>query len=204
LPHDYADLAIIASGDAYLPCYLISGRDGRGPRSLVYTGIDDRRNDEYIERLLAGWPAVEQLLGPGDDEEERRCELANWQHKRDLELTQFAGWSDDSVLRLTLPAKNFLAKAPAGPRGEFSLIKLGSYVTPANYVLQLWCADAGTRREAALLQGLDYTDRGSRARKPDDVAQFLTRLCDRLEIAALSIADLRAYARRTGRGPLGI
>jgi hypothetical protein len=203
MPHDYTDLTVITSGEAYLPCYLITGRDGHRLRSLVYTGIDDRRDDEYIGRLLAGWPAVDQLLGAADDAEEQRGELAKWLHKRGLELTQLAGWSDDSVPRLTLPAKNFLTKTPVGGRGEFPLIKLGSYVTPASYVIQLWCTDTGTRREAALLQGLAY-NRGSRARKPPDLARFLARLCCRLEIDALNIADLRAYAQRTGRGPLGI
>ena len=204
MPHDYADLTVITSGGAYLPSYLIIGRDASGPRSLVYTGVDDASNDTYIERLLVGWPAIDQLLGAGDDAEERRGELTNWLHKRRLELTHLAGWSGDGVPRLILPAKKFLANPAAGARGEFSLTKLGSYATPANYVIQLWCTDADTRREAALLQGLVYADRGSRVRKPDDVTQFLARLCRRLEIATLSVADLRTYARRTGRGPLDI
>ena len=174
MPYDYDDLAVIKSGDAYLPCYLITARSGSGRRSLVYTGVDNSGNDAYIERLIAGWPAIDQLLSAEDDAEERRSELTSWLDKHSLSWTQLNSWSDDGVPRLTLPAKNFLAKTPARAKGEFPLRQLGTYVTPASHVVQLWCKDTNTRREAVLLRGLAYDQDGSRRRKADDVTQFLS------------------------------
>jgi hypothetical protein len=59
------------------------------------------------------------------------------------------------------------------------------------------------RRSAALERALQYDGEGRRS--DEDLTAFLDRLSARLELdAALTIADVTAYSRRTGRGSRGI
>lgn len=108
------------------------------------------------------------------------------------------------IPRLVLPASHFSAgDAPARGKGEFPLRQVGSYLTPHSFVIQLWCQSAKTRGEAALQRTLEYADATSR-RNEADVTAFLKQVSERLDAdTELAIADLRGYARRTGRGALG-
>jgi hypothetical protein len=121
----------------------------------------------------------------------------------------FRSWDDlrpagESVLRLELPPKRFPAwDAPAKVKGTFSLHRVGSYLTPHGIVFQLWCPDVETRRAAALERALHYDGEGRRA--DEDLTAFLGRVSARLELGTvLTIADVTAYSRRTGRGSRGI
>lgn len=92
---------------------------------------------------------------------------------------------------------------PAKAKGTFSLHRVGSYLTPHGFVFQLWCPEVEVRRAAALERALQYDGEGRRG--DEDLAAFLGRVSARLELdAVLTIADVTAYSRRTGRGSRGI
>jgi hypothetical protein len=60
-----------------------------------------------------------------------------------------------------------------------------------------------TRRDAALERALRYD--GEDRRGDEELTAFLGRVSARLELdAVLTIADVTAYSRRTGRGSRGI
>ena len=73
-----------------------------------------------------------------------------------------------------------------------------------SWIVQGWAVtDPATRREAALARGLAYADTGRRDEA--DVVRFLEQISRRLDVApTLGTSDLRAYARRTGRGALSL
>ena len=198
MPYDYADLMPITDGIAYLPCYLITSGTGSSYRSLAYSGINDTRDDAYLGELIADWPAFRSHLDDPEYEKKRRAELERWVHNRGLSNNDLDAAADGSQ-RLLLPPGKFLADRPAKAKGEFPLGRLGMYITPASEVVQLWCADPATRREAALLSGVDYKESGIRERRPEEIAAFLRRRCAQLEIEELDLGQLRAYAEKTGR-----
>jgi hypothetical protein len=70
-----------------------------------------------------------------------------------------------------------------------------------SFVLQLWCPSPEIRRAAALQRAHEYAD--SARRDEARLAAFLTLISARLELdGELTLPELRAYARRAGRGGL--
>jgi hypothetical protein len=63
--------------------------------------------------------------------------------------------------------------APVKAGGEFPLRQVGCYLASYSYVVQLWCTDAKTRREAALQRVLEYADAGRRDEA--EITRFLKR-----------------------------
>lgn len=203
LPDEHEDLRPLGFDRAYLPCYLIRAIASSGYRSLVFTAADSTASDPYLEEVFRSWPAVEQAVRSEDHAEaERRAELSKWLRERDLSFTQLS-LAGELVPRLVLPASHFPdGDAPVKARGEFPLRQVGSYLTPFSYVIQLWCQSMKTRREAGLQRALEYAD--AARRDEADVTAFLSMVSARLETdKELTIDDLRAYSRRTGRGALG-
>lgn len=188
---------------AFLPCYLIRAVTSSGYQSLVFTAADSAAGDPYLEEIFRSWPALEQAILVEDKAEAaRRAELSKWLDERNLSMTQLS-LAGEVVPRLLLPASHFpAADVPAKTKGEFPLRQLGSYLTPQSYVIQLWCQSVKARREAALQRSLEYAD--ARHRDEADLTAFLKQLSARLETGELTTADLRTYARRTGRGALDI
>lgn len=204
LPDEHENLTIRAVGQAFLPCYLIRARMRSGYRSLIYTAADSSADDAYLEGITRNWPGLDQVMHTEDNiDAAMRDELTPWLEERGLSTTQLS-WDGYDVPRLTLPARYFPpGDAPAKGRGEFPLRQVGSYVTPQSFVVQLWCTDPETRREAALQRALEYAD--VTHRNETAITQFLGQISARLAVEPeLSVSDLRAYARRTGRGVLGI
>jgi hypothetical protein len=205
LPDEHEDLTLRAVDRAFLPCYLIRIRTSAGYRSRLYTAADSSASDNYLEEITQDWPPLAETIQTEDSAktERWRAELSAWLDKRGLSMNQLT-WSGHDVPRLTLPARHFpLGDAPVNERAEFSVRRVGSYITPENFVIQLWCTSENTRREAALQRALEYVD--AARRDTAGITQFLTQLSTRLELQPpLAVADLHTYARRTGRGVLGI
>lgn len=205
LPDEHEDLRLLTVDKAYLPCYLVRARTGADYRSLVFTAADSTGSDPYLEGIVQDWPAMVQSVRTEEGPEtgrERRAELSKWLEERDLSMSRLS-LDGETVPRLVLPASHFPGgDSPVKAKGEFPLRQVGSYVTPYSYVIQLWCPSTRTRREAALQRALEYAD--SVSREPD-ITGFLTKICARLEIGEeLTLSDLRAYARDTGRGILSL
>jgi hypothetical protein len=204
LPDEHENLKVQAADPAFLPCYLIRARDAVGDRYFAYTAADSSASDAHLEDILKQWPEFLQALQTDENAgADRRAELTKWLDDRGLSMTQLT-WAGHDMPRLTLPARCFPhGDAPAKTKGEFPLRQVGSYLTPRSYVMQLWCTDPKIRREAALQRALEYADAG---RKDEaEIIRFLEQLSERLETGReLDVSDLRAYAKRTGRGALSI
>jgi hypothetical protein len=204
LPDEHQDLRLLGTDEAFLPCYLIRAVACSGYQSLVFTAADSAASDPYLEEILRSWPALDQaMLTEDNSQTELRAELSKWLNERNLSFTQLS-LVGEAVPRLVLPASHFpTADAPVKAKGEFPFRQVGSYLTPHSFVLQLWCQDMNVRREAALQRALEYAD--SSRRDHADLTAFLKQVSARLAIdRELIMADLHAYARRTGRGVLSI
>lgn len=181
-------------------CSSRSGPPDAGYRSLIYTAASSPASDAYIEGITQNWtPLAEAIHTEDSAEADRLAELSRWLDERGLSMTQLT-WAGHDVPRLTLPARHFpLGDAPVKDRAEFPLRQVGSYLTPQHFVVQLWCPDQSTRREAAMQRALEYAD--ATTRDTADMTRFLTQISSRLEVRPpLTVTDLRTYARRTGRG----
>lgn len=204
MPDEHENLTLRAVHEAFLPCYLIRVRTGDGYESLVYTAASSSAKDAYMEETMQNWPPLAEAIRTEDSAEaDLRAELSRWLDERGLSITQLT-WAGRDTPRLTLPARHFpLGDAPVKDTAEFPLRQVGSYLTPRSFVVQLWCEDEHTRREAALQRALEYGD--VTRRDAADWAQFLTHVSTRLELRPpLTLIDLRIHAHRTGRSALDI
>jgi hypothetical protein len=204
LPDEHEDLRFVASDVAHLPCYVIPAVTGDGYRLLAFTAADATASDPYLEDVFRSWAALnEAVTTERNSERSLRKELDKWLGDRGLSWKNLSQ-AGESGLRLGLPADRFPAgDVPAKATGFFSRHRVGSYLTPRGLVFQLWCPDADIRRAAALERALRYDGEGRRS--DDDLTAFLGRVSARLELdAVLTIADVTAYSRRTGRGSRGI
>ncbi|MFC4529324.1 hypothetical protein [Sphaerisporangium dianthi] len=182
LPNRLRDITTVAAQDAYLPAYLIETEK----RSLLaYTAVGDER-DIFLEEICGDVPSIHAKI----DAETR-------QNAREL----WTEWLADSKLgpgRL-LQLRNGVWRVtllPAAFSGapKLSLSSVGSFQLRKYHFLQLWCDDADVRGRAVAERALGMA-RLSEVRTQDDLAERVGMLADRLEVAAPSISDLRAYAR---------
>ncbi|MEV4002443.1 hypothetical protein [Actinomadura sp. NPDC049753] len=191
IPDELREVAFSSSGHAYLPCYLLRTETPRGPSLLAYSAVSES-HDEHLEKLCRGWPALTAILNTGDSDDVR-AEFGPWLDKRDIDPSRLS-WTADGTLRLTLSPADFTA---GGRKGIFSIVRLGSYITPRSHVLQLWCDDPDFRRQAVLERALTRVT-ASRDIEPAEAEAFLSRLCTQLETEPLSLDDLRRHAHKTG------
>jgi hypothetical protein len=204
LPDEHESLRVLGNDLAYLPCYVIPAVASDGYRLLPFTAADTTASDPYLEDVFRSWTALnEAITTERNSEVALRDELGQWLAERGLSWDHLSQVGE-SVLRLVLPASRFPAwDVPAKGKGTFSLHRVGSYLTPHGFVFQLWCPDVEVRRAAALERALHYDGEGRRG--DEDLTAFLGRVSARLELGAvLTIADVTAYSRRTGRGSRGI
>jgi hypothetical protein len=204
LPDEHNSLRVLGNDLAYLPCYVIPAVTSDGYRLLAFTAANATASDPYLEDVFRSWADLnEAMITERNSEGALRDELGRWLADRGLiwdQLTQ----AGDRALRLVLPGDHYPAgDVPAKAKGTFSLHRVGSYLTPHGFVFQLWCPDVKVRRAAALERALQYDGEGRRG--DEDLTAFLGRVSARLELdAVLTIADVTAYSRRTGRGSRGI
>jgi hypothetical protein len=204
LPDEHDNLRLLGSDQAFLPCYLIRAISSSGYQSLVFTAADSIASDPYLEEIFRSWQALGQAMLTEDSSQTGlRAELSKWLDERNMSITQLS-LGGEAVPRLVLPASHFPAEdAPVKAKGEFPLRQVGSYLTPHSFVVQLWCQSIMVRREATLQRALEYAD--SSRHDEADVTAFLRQVSARLAIdGELTIADLHAYAHRTGRGVLSV
>lgn len=205
LPDEHESLRVLENDLAYLPCYIIPAiTTSDGYRLLPFTAASAAASDPYLEDVFRSWADLnEAMITERNSEGALRDELDRWLADRGLSWGQLTQ-AGDSALRLVLPASHYPAgDVPAKAKGTFSLHRVGSYLTPRGFVFQLWCPDVKVRRAAALERALQYDSEGRRS--DEDLTAFLGRVSARLELdAVLTIADVTAYSRRTGRGSRGI
>jgi hypothetical protein len=204
LPDEHESLRVLGNDLAYLPCYVIPAVASDGYRLLPFTAADATASDPYLEDVFRSWTDLnEAITTERNSEGALRDEVGRWLADRGLSWDHLSQVGE-SVLRLGLPASHYPAgDAPAKAKGTFSLHRVGSYLTPHGFVFQLWCPDMEVRRAAALERALQYDGEGRRG--DEDLTAFLGRVSARLELdAVLTIADVTAYSRRTGRGSRGI
>lgn len=205
LPDEHENLRVLNNDLAYLPCYIIPAVTSDGYRLLGFTAADATASDPYLEDIFRSWTTLnETLTTERNSEAALRDEVRRWLADRNLSWEDHVRDAGEPALRLVLPASRYPAgEAPDKAKGTFPLHRVGSYVTPSGFVFQLWCRDEKARRTAALERALRYDGEGRRS--DEDLAAFLGRVSARLELdAALTIADVTAYSRRTGRGGRGI
>jgi hypothetical protein len=207
LPDEHENLRVVDNEIAYLPCYVIPAvtTDVRGYRLLPFTAADATASDPYLEDLFRSWTDLnETMITERNSEVRMRDELGKWLIDRNLSVNNLSQVGAESFLRLTLPRNHYPAgDVPAKAKGTYALHRVGSYLTQHGFVLQLWCNDMKTRRNAALERALLYDGEGRRA--DEDLTVFLGQISDRLKLDTfLTIADLAAYSRRTGRGTRGL
>lgn len=204
LPDEHENLRVIRNDLAYLPCYVIPAISRDGYRLLPFTAANAAASDPYLEDVFRSWAALnETLTTERNSEGALRKEVGQWLSDRGLSWNQLSQ-AGESVVRLVLPKDHYPAgDTPAKAKGTFPLHRVGSYQTPHGFVFQLWCPDVRTRRDAALERALRYD--GEDRRGDEELTAFLGRVSARLELdAVLTIADVTAYSRRTGRGSRGI
>lgn len=204
LPDEYGSPRVLGNDLVYLPCYVIAAVTGDGYRFLPFTAADATASDPDLEDVFRSWAALnEAMITERNSQGARHDDVDRWLADRNLSWEHLSQ-AGESVLRLVLPAGRFPASdVPAKAKGTFSRHRVGSYLTPHGLVFQLWCPDVEIRRAAALERALQYDGEGRRG--DEDLAAFLGRVSARLELgAALTIADVTAYSRRTGRGSRGI
>ncbi|TDC97811.1 hypothetical protein [Actinomadura sp. 7K507] len=198
VPDELREVTSHSTGLAYLPCYAIRTQTDQGPSFLTYSAVAETR-DEHLERICLHWPALTTTLDAGDTDDVR-AEFEDWLAERDIDPAHL-DWTTGETLRLTLPASRFAIRpAPGSPKGTFALTRVGSYVTPRNHVLQLWCDDEDLRREAALERALTRVT-ASRTIEATEAEAFLSRLSTQLA-TALTLDDLRVHAHKIRQGPL--
>jgi hypothetical protein len=186
LPNQLHSLEVIEEQDAYLPAYLIETAAGE---LLAYTGIGDGR-DQFLEELCRDVPTIKHLMSAersGDQSEIWRQWLAD-KHVRHGSLRVLK----NGVWRATLPSEAF------GPPPRPPLSRLGSFELRRHHFLQLWCDDAGLRRQAVLDRSLGLAQlRTLKSRA--DLTGRIKALAEQLEVAAPSIAEVRKHALKHGQ-----
>lgn len=195
VPDELREVTFRSLDEAYLPCYVIRTRTAAGRSVLAYSAVSEA-HDDHLTRLCRAWTTLTAVLDGGDSGDVR-AEFADWLAERDIDPARLQ-WTGAETLRLTLPASRFTAGPVPGRRGgAFSLVRVGSYVTPRSHVLQLWCDDPSLRRRAVLERALSRVT-ASRTIDTAETEDFLARLCAQLETQPVTLDDLRRHAHQTG------
>ncbi|MDT3440704.1 MULTISPECIES: hypothetical protein [unclassified Pseudofrankia] len=187
LPGLLTDLRITAVGNAFLPVYLVeTERHG----VLVYTALAEEP-DDLFGKVIAQVHRVGDLIeaeGVGDP-----ARIWSEWAERSPVGPAVPTRQGDGQWRITLPAKCF---GPVSP--QLSLSRVGSYELREHHFAQLWCDDAGVRRQAIRERALAIT-RTPDVGTFDDLRQRFIPIARALAVPAPTVADLRDFAERAGR-----
>lgn len=184
LPSQLRNLIDEGHREAFLPSYLIETADHR---ILAFTNASEQR-DEFLERLCTH-TSIENLIearGVSHPEQIWHKWLAQSKTFGKGRLQECAGgW------RVILDTGAF------GDSPKLPFRRLGSYQFYDNHFIQVWCADTATRRRALMERSLGI------ATLPEvtterDLQKRARLLASSLQVAEVSVADLRAHAASTG------
>jgi hypothetical protein len=184
LPTQLRNLREEGVRDGFLPSYLVQTADGQ---ILAYTNAAEER-DDFLEQLCTD-TAVEHLIEA--------------KGLRDPQKIWNAWLAESKVYgagRLKESPDGWQVVLDPGAFGEppkIPLTRIGSFQFRDNHVLQVWCADAGTRRKALIERCLGI------ATLPDvatvaDLDDRIRDLAGKLHVDAVTVATLRTYAERNG------
>ncbi|MEO3816557.1 hypothetical protein [Plantactinospora sp. B24E8] len=186
LPRLLRELSVLRHHDAFLPAYVVETAD-RG--LLVYTAVAAER-DSLFEEVCRQVPTIRNMISAeerGDPREIWTAWLAEGRAGRGT-LRQLP----NGVWRATLRADAF------GPDARLPLTRVGSFELRKRHFLQLWCDDAGVRRQAVVERALNMT----RTADIETGAEFRRRiagLARQLEVPAPTLDELRRYGREHKR-----
>jgi hypothetical protein len=184
LPGPLHNLRVEGVRDGFLPSYLVETADHR---ILAYTAVAEAR-DEFLEQLC-----TETLI-------EHLIEAKRIRPPREV----WSEWLTSSTVyaggRLVETAEGWRVVMDASAFGDpprLPLARIGSYQFRDNLVIRVWCADRKTRRSALIERSLGI------ATLPDvtsarELETRISRLADSLDVAAVSVAEVRAHALNNG------
>jgi hypothetical protein len=181
IPDGLRDATARTVRQVWLPAFLI--QNAGTPPYLAYTMATQGR-DHHIEALSA---AIAPTLAAANPVDTRGI----WRQWLDTEgFPDVTPWGlDNGVLRATLPASAFGAKA------RFRLHQLGSFETRRTSFLQLWCADTDLRRRAVLDRASQRL--ASRAiKRAEALRTQLDQFASQLDVEPPTQAELRTYAQQ--------
>ncbi|MEO3778349.1 hypothetical protein ABGB16_16160 [Micromonospora sp. B11E3] len=185
LPSQFRNLQQSAVREGFLPSYLIETADHR---ILAYTNVSEKR-DEFLEGLCTK-TSVEHLI-----EAQGSSDPADVWRKWLAQSTTFAAGrlqkTRAGIWQVVLPGTAF------GDPPRISLSRIGSYQFRDNHFIQIWCADVEIRQRALKERSLGI------ATLPEvtcqaDLETRIRDLAGNIEVAAVSIAELREYAESKG------
>ncbi|MBC9728186.1 hypothetical protein [Streptomyces sp. TRM68367] len=175
---------------AFLPVYLVRGRDGL----LVYGQAGaGAAHDPELSELCARAPELVNALDneeKGEDADERVLRAArNWLREQDLDSIA-PEQDDDGTWSVSLPATAF---------GENGLpcSRIGTYRMAGSRFFRLWCPEV-TPRKHALLERLDQRLGSRRQVTRQEAEELIARLARQLRLEVPDLSRLRGGAGRTG------
>ncbi|MEO6890107.1 MAG: hypothetical protein ABI456_12200 [Ktedonobacteraceae bacterium] len=205
MPVEMREVQMLAARPAYLPMYVIeTKRKGRTPTAtgsslaprphyLVYTGIRNLR-DTYFERIINDNAMVYAALR-GEKEAVQRDLWDAWLHEKGI--TGIPLERPDGTWQIALSPSMF-----EGPQAKLATTKVGNYDLRDGYFIQIWCDDQALRRRAALDLALRLVKGQQRFIKRRDLQEHLQLLGTQLQVAQLSIDDVRRRAVETKKEDL--
>ncbi|WP_238010306.1 hypothetical protein KZZ52_52960 [Dactylosporangium sp. AC04546] len=185
VPSQLHDLRFEGQRDGYLAVYLI---ETAGHGLLAYTAAAEDR-DTLLERVCAEAAGVGDLIeaeGLGDP---RRI-WTDWLRDRG---------GEPGLLR-RLPSgvwRATFAAAAFGDQPKLPVSRAGTFQLRHHHFLQLWCDDARLRRQALLERALGVV-RLPDVETVDHLDRRVQQLAHLLEVAPVTVEELRAHAVRTG------
>jgi hypothetical protein len=190
LPQELLDTEILAVSQVYLPVYLVDALlPDRSRRFVAFSQVAGDR-DHLIETLVADTPAIRRVL-EAEDPQDPDAVCGSWLEQRGLSVSTLAPLPN-GTWRAVLPAGEF------GDDGKLQLFQLGSFEVAQRYFFQLWCDDPATRRRTVLARASGIVQRKDVATR-EDLLGRLAALSRQLEVDPVDIAELRAFADRTGQ-----
>ncbi len=205
MPAEMREVQVLAVRPAYLPMYVIeTTRKGRTPAStgssieyrphyLVYTGIRNLR-DTYFERIINDTTMIYAALR-GEKEAVQHDLWDAWLHEKGI--TGIPLERPDGTWQIALPSSTF-----EGPQAKFATTRVGDYDLRDGYFMQIWCDNQALRRKAALDLALRLVKGQQRFIKRQDLQEHLQLLEMQLQVAQLSIKDVRQRAVETKKEDL--
>jgi hypothetical protein len=184
LPGQLHNLRMEGARDGFLPSYLVETADHR---ILAYTGVAEAR-DEFLEQLCTE-TLIEHLIEAKRIRPPREV-WSEW-------LRASTAYADGRLVESAEGWQVVMDAAAFGDAPRIPLARIGSYQFRDNLVIRVWCADRETRRRALIERSLGI------ATLPEvtsvrELEVRIDRLADSLEVATVSVAEVRNSALING------
>jgi hypothetical protein len=184
LPGPLRDLHEEEHRDGFLPSYLIETADHK---ILAYTDVAEER-DPFLEQICTE-TAIEHLI-----------EAKRLRRPQEIWKEWLAGSKQYGAGQLKESADGWqviLDRAAFGESPKVPLTRIGSYQFRDNHFIQVWCADAASRRQALIERSLGIATLPDITSVPELEAR-IRDLAEKLRVPAVSVDELRDHAKHTG------